>query len=104
MGCCVACCQHEPRPCTEYSHGQEGFFECRSDTCGQDTPVWGVNPYTADSCICAAARHSGVVAGDGGTFRVAAGAGLGSYGGSRQNGVASSPYGAYDLSITISRF
>jgi hypothetical protein len=104
MGCCCSCCREEPRPCSEYSHGQEGFFECHVTDCGDETTVWGTNPYTADSCVCAAARHAGVVGANGGTFRVARAAGHSSYAGSREHGVTSYPYGTYELSITISRF
>jgi len=63
--------------------------------------VWGSNPYTADSDICGAALHAGVLGMGGGTVSVTAADGLESYPPSLANGVQSSRWGAYDRSLTF---
>ena len=61
--------------------------------------VWGTDLYTADSWLCRAARHAGVVGAEGGTITVELTAGRSLYVGSQRNGVASNDYGPYSLSL-----
>jgi hypothetical protein len=61
--------------------------------------VWGTDLYTADSWLCRAARHAGVVGAEGGTITVEFAAGRPLYVGSQRNGVASNDYGEYSRSL-----
>jgi hypothetical protein len=58
--------------------------------------VWGVDVYTLDSTLAAAAVHAGVVkAGKTAVVRVKIVQGLAAYAGSTRNGVTTSPFAAY---------
>jgi hypothetical protein len=63
--------------------------------------VWGSGPYTADSNICAAALHSGVIGAQGGQVRAVAEPGQQSYAGSVRNGVQTSNWGGYGSSFRV---
>ncbi len=65
--------------------------------------VWGSDPYTGDSNLCAAAQHSGVITAAGGQIRALGVAGLSSYRGSPWNGVDTMDYGQYSNSVTFDR-
>jgi hypothetical protein len=67
---------------------------------GQFDSVWGTDIYTADSSICTAALHSGLITtAAGGSVTIEVIAGLGQYLGSVRNGVTSQNYGAYEKSF-----
>jgi formylglycine-generating enzyme required for sulfatase activity/serine/threonine protein kinase len=67
-------------------------------------PVWGSNPYTADSRLSRAAVHAGVLRpGESGVIRVTVLPGQQAYEGSTQNGVTSSRYGPWSLSYRIEK-
>ena len=79
-----------------------GGYECRCT--GQETgSVWGSGPYTADSNVCVAARHAGVIGPQGGVVRAFGLAGQGSYTGSSANGVQTSNWGSYGASFDFAR-
>lgn len=61
--------------------------------------VWGSGPYTADSDICTAARHAGVVGAGGGPVWARLGLGEDSYIASTANGVTTSAYGSYGVAF-----
>lgn len=63
--------------------------------------VWGSDPYTSDSSLCAAARHAGQVPAGGGAIWVRIVEGQGSYAGSVANGVETSAYGAFPGSFSF---
>ncbi len=64
---------------------------------GELGSVWGTGTYTADSSICTAAVHAGLIdRAEGGQVTIEVIAGLDSFEGSTANGVTSSAYGAYD--------
>lgn len=65
--------------------------------------VWGSGPYTADSDICTAAMHAGVITQAGGTVRLLVVPGLGSYAGSAANGMQSRDWNAFESSIIFNR-
>ncbi len=65
--------------------------------------LWGSDTYTADSSICAAARHAGVIGPKGGRVRVTVKPGLSSYEGSERNGVKSGKWGAFEKSVVVSK-
>ena len=64
---------------------------------------WGNDPYTIDSDICIAARHSGIIAADGGTVTAIRVRGLDDYASSLNNGVQSEPSGPFDGSMVFDR-
>ena len=110
FSCCKCCKGKMPgkpkKQCTDYSKGDDGFFACPGQAqCGRQTgSVWGTGPYTADSSICAAARHNGTIGEKGGFFKVSKRDGQDSYEGSEKNGVTTSSYGNYDSSFVIDKF
>ncbi len=57
--------------------------------------VWGTGEYTADSSLCTAATHAGVIGGGGGPVWSTIGGGRNSFTGTTRNGISSSDYGAY---------
>ncbi len=61
--------------------------------------VWGSGPYTADSDICAAAQHAGVIGLDGGVVTALRGPSVPAYKGSAANGVTSSDWQSFDSSL-----
>jgi hypothetical protein len=64
--------------------------------------IWGTETYTADSSICTAAVHAGLISvADGGTVAIEVTAGQESYEGTEANGVLSSTYGSFGLSFTF---
>ena len=67
-------------------------------------PVWGSGPYTADSDICAAAYHAGVLDNHGGNVRVIRRSGQESYAGSTAAGVKTSEHGPSEASFTFEAF
>ena len=90
------------KPCSSYVKGHAGLYQCPGGCrVGQ---VWGTGPiYTADSHICTAARHLGVIPPTGGgTFRVSVRPGQPAYAGNERNGVTTIAWPrVYDLSIEI---
>lgn len=61
--------------------------------------IWGTGTYTSDSPLCMAAVHVGLLtATAGGAVVVEVAPGLPSYAGTIRNGIASSPYPAWDAS------
>ena len=64
--------------------------------------VWGSDIYTADSSICTAAVHSGLITlQQGGTVTIEMRPGRSIYGTSERNGVTSSGYGAWQSSFVF---
>ncbi len=74
---------------------------CWCDPSAMKGSVWGSDPYTNDSSICAAALHSGAVSAEGGPVVVQVAPGADKYTGSDANGVKSSDYGSWRASITF---
>ena len=65
--------------------------------------IWGSDPYTADSNLCSAARHAGLIGNNGGQITALRLPGLQAYRGSEMNGITSNPYGSYASSVTFDR-
>ena len=64
--------------------------------------VWGSDIYTADSSICTAGVHSGLITyQQGGTLTIELRPGRAIYGCSERNGVTTSPYGSYQHSFVF---
>ena len=66
--------------------------------------VWGSGPYTADSDICTAALHAGVINTEGGNVRVLRGPGQESYTASTAAAVKAAEHGPADASFTFEAF
>lgn len=64
-------------------------------------PVWGSGPYTADSDLCTAARHAGVLGQEGGRVVAQAVAPPPSFTGTTSNGVAAMDWGTFDRSYVF---
>jgi len=80
---------------------QDGAMTCACPANGSNGSVWGSGPYTADSDICTAARHAGVIVADGGIVRLQERPGQGSYTGTNVNGVSTSDWGSYGQSFSF---
>lgn len=79
------------------------FHSCTCEKAAGNTgSVWGSGPYTADSDICSAARHAGVIKG-GGDVKVMLVPGLSAYSGGTANGVNTSDWNGFDASIIFDR-
>jgi len=81
----------------------QGATTCSCAAGGTNSPVWGSGPYTADSNICTAARHSGAIGSGGGMIQVVMAPGQSSYSGSGANGVNTSAWAEYNSSFNIYR-
>jgi hypothetical protein len=80
--------------------GQTFTLSCSSG--GAARSVWGSDIYTADSSICTAAVHSGLITyQQGGIVTIELRPGRTIYGCSERNGVTTSPYGSYQRSFVF---
>lgn len=69
---------------------------------GTEHSVWGSDIYTADSSICTAGVHSGLITyQQGGTVTIELRPGRTIYGCSERNGVTTSPFGSYQHSFVF---
>lgn len=94
---------HSDAPVCEAAPAEGMTAVCRCEAGSGTGSVWGSGPYTADSNICSAARHAGVIGFDGGTVTVIRLQGLQSYAGSEANDEATASWGDYDASIVFDR-
>jgi hypothetical protein len=80
--------------------GQRFDFNCPARTVrDKDSLIHGTNAYPANTPICVAAQHAGVVDAGGGAIQLQLNPGLGEYKGSRRNGVESRDLPGTQLSI-----
>ncbi len=89
--------------CTTLPEGADRLVcSCQASPEEARQSVWGSDPYTADSNICAAALHVGYInAGEPGLVTVLRLQGLDSYWGSENNGVTSQDWGPYGSSFVF---
>jgi hypothetical protein len=73
---------------------------CNTENTG-DGPIWGSNTYTADSALCRAATHAGVIGPDGGVVDVRSSAGRSSYPAATRHGIESGAWGSFPRSISF---
>jgi hypothetical protein len=71
--------------------------------CANSGGLWGTDVYTADSTICKAAIHAGLIGDAGGTVAVILEPGRPAYRGSVRNAIQSSDYGNYGKSFRLQR-
>lgn len=94
-----AATQQCPDNASAYANSSESFAcLCPSEAMGTGS-VWGSDIYTADSGICRAAQHAGLITRRGGAVTVQMLPGQPRYIGLTRNGVQSQNYGAYDSSF-----
>ncbi len=97
----------EVRRCPRTANRVDGFREqvtCRCPARATDGDVWGTDVYKADSQICAAAVHAGIIGPSGGEVTFAMRFGRDDYEGSVRNGVTSQSYGRWTSSFVFPRF
>jgi hypothetical protein len=84
-------------------NGKDGeTFTLACSPGGTEHSVWGSDIYTADSSICTAAVHSGLITyQQGGAVTIELRPGRTIYGCSERNGVTTSPYGSYQNSFVF---
>jgi hypothetical protein len=69
--------------------------------CDQTGGLWGTDIYTADSGVCRAAIHAGLISPGGGVVAVRLDPGRLAYRGSTRNGIQSNDYGQYPKSYVL---
>ena len=78
--------------------GERFTYHCPPD--GRAGVVWGTDTYTADSSVCTAAVHAGLISlAAGGDVVIEVRPGEAAYTGSDRNGVSTLGYGSYDSSF-----
>ena len=81
-------------------NGKTYKFKCPAE--GKERNIWGTDVYTADSSVCNAAVHAGLIKFEnGGTVTIELRPGQSSYQGTLRNGVKSNEYGAYGRSFVL---
>jgi LCCL domain len=75
-------------------------FQCPAD--GVPEMIWGSDVYTADSSICTAAVHAGIITLEkGGVVAIEFKPGRAAYGSTVRNGITSNTYGEFDHSFVV---
>jgi LCCL domain/von Willebrand factor type A domain len=87
--------------CPPTFQGKMLACECRANALEKAASVWGTDIYTADSSICHAAQHAGVITSAGGKVTVYPLPGQRSYDGEKRNGIESRDYHAYGQSFAF---
>jgi hypothetical protein len=83
--------------------GTSHLVNCPPGCFGQGGGLWGSDAYTADSRVCRAAIHAGLISDAGGNIVVTLDPGRPAYRGSIRNNVHSGDYGQYPKSFHLSR-
>ncbi|MBS8228142.1 LCCL domain-containing protein [Vannielia litorea] len=86
--------------CSDYTTDKAGW-SCFCEANAAPGSVWGSGPYTADSNVCTAARHAGVIGPEGGMVSLKTVEGQASYTGSEANGVTTRDWGSFAQSIAF---
>jgi hypothetical protein len=100
-----ASAQTTPCPANFTGYAELSVGKSVSCACSQEQirgSVWGTDRYSADSSICAAARHAGVIGAAGAKVTAYRQASCPALTGSTRNGVASSDWGAYEVTFAFS--
>ncbi|UPY38051.1 LCCL domain-containing protein [Sediminicoccus sp. KRV36] len=95
-----------PRLCPDTMAAYAGSAErlsciCPGSAALRAAAIWGSNPYTADSALCRAALHAGMIPITGGTLSVAMVPGDASYAASLRNGVQTREFGPFRGGFTF---
>ncbi len=86
--------------CMAFPADQDSYA-CTCPPGPQSGQVWGSGPYTANSSICAAAQHAGVIEYGGGLVVAVRGEGQSKYRGTESNGIRSNSFSASPVSFTF---
>jgi hypothetical protein len=70
--------------------------------CAANGSVWGTDVYTADSAVCRAAIHAGLIGDAGGTIALVLDPGRSAYSGSPRNGISSGDFAQFHKSYHLS--
>jgi hypothetical protein len=84
------------------AEGKAWACTCAAGQTGSGS-VWGTDRYTADSSICRAALHAGVIPAGGGKVTLWARGGCGEFAGTSRNGVQTSNWGGYDRTFSFEK-
>ena len=95
----AASCKRAATPCPQTFSLLKGQTTCTCAPSATSGSVWGVETYTTDSAVCAAAVHAGAVPVTGGLVSMKTSAGCPSYPGSVANGVTSAAWGSFGTSF-----
>jgi hypothetical protein len=79
----------------------QASVRCRCGAGPHAGSLWGTDVYTADSSLCAAARHVGAISAAGGEIEARAAPGCAAYSGSTRNDVQSRSWAQYDRSFYL---
>lgn len=90
-------------PPNAVSYSGTGECDCSPGAASASGSVWGSGPYTADSNICRAAVHAGVIGRGGGVVRFRLEAGRPAYPASTRNGISTSRWASYNQSLVFER-
>src|SRR5690242_14875387 len=85
----------EPGQCATFPDSAESLT-CSCPSGFVQSSVWGSGPYTADSDVCTAALHAGVIGLEGGRVTVNRVPAPSVYRGTQSNGVTSNDFSGYD--------
>ncbi len=91
------------RACVGFPDNLDVFSCSCTSTATSKGTFWGNDPYTIDSDICIAARHSGIIDAAGGTVTAIRVIGLDEYSSTQNNGVQSEPSGPFGGSMVFDR-
>lgn len=89
-------------PCRGFPAG-EARYACQCAATPAGGRVWGSGPYTADSNLCRAARHAGVLGAEAGLVTALGLPGLDRYRGSAANGITTDDWGSYGHSFVFDK-
>lgn len=94
-------CSFTAKQLQNHAPGMNYRVECPSGCAAAGRSIWGTDVYTADSAVCTAAIHAGIITDGGGQLGVSIVPGQPAYRGTTRNGVRTSDYGAYNESFTV---
>jgi hypothetical protein len=83
--------------------GSRHVVSCPAGCSAKYGNVWGSDVYTAESSVCRAAIHAGLLSDAGGTVAVTLGGSQPSYRGTTKNGIQSSNHPQFNQSYQLSR-
>jgi hypothetical protein len=100
----VAQAQTPPCPDNFQGYGSLGIGKSLTCACSAEQltgSVWGTDRYSADSSICAAARHAAVIGASGGKLTVYSEGSCPGLAGSTRHGVTSQDWGAFEKTFAF---
>ncbi len=93
--------QAQEQPLCSIMPADTRSYQCMCAPGDNTGSVWGSGPYTADSSICAAGVHAGVIDEAGGPVLIIRRPGRDSYEASTANGITTRNWGEFEYSIDV---